>query len=89
MHVAEYLVNAKQTGILRDVAFLDKYQGVPGILYARPIVKPGEKVGRCLLPVPVLMIQGWGMVCWGRLEDVTSGWWWCGYECGFPTRVVS
>ncbi len=44
MNVAEYLVNAMHTGILRDTHFLDKYQGNPDIIYARAMVEPGTKV---------------------------------------------
>ena len=38
-------LQALKTGILRDVSFLDKYQNDPDVLYARPIVQPGSKVG--------------------------------------------
>jgi len=44
-HVAEYCVNAQRTGTLRDFAFLEKWQGLPEVLYARPLVEPGSKVG--------------------------------------------
>ncbi|GAB4823654.1 hypothetical protein N2152v2_010700 [Parachlorella kessleri] len=44
LNVAEYLVNAMHTGILRDTHFLDKYLGQPDIIYARAMVEPGSKV---------------------------------------------
>eukprot|EP00887_Chlorella_sp_A99_P000154 scaffold16.g154.t1 len=50
MLTAEYIVNAKRTGILRNLSFLDKYQarpdsiGLPGVIYAKPCVQPGTKV---------------------------------------------
>ncbi|EFN56176.1 hypothetical protein CHLNCDRAFT_144890 [Chlorella variabilis] len=44
MQVAEYIVNARRTGVLRSLAFLDRYQGVPGVLYAKPCVPAGAHV---------------------------------------------
>lgn len=44
MNIAEFSVNAMRTGVLRDFKFLEKYQGDPDVLYARPIVQPGTKV---------------------------------------------
>lgn len=44
MNVAEFSVNAMRTGILRDTAFLDKYQGLSDVLYARALAEPGSKV---------------------------------------------
>jgi len=32
-------VNAKKTGILENTNFLDKWQGNPDVLYARPLVE--------------------------------------------------
>ena len=44
INIAEYSVNAMNTGILKDVSFLDKYQGVDDVLYARTLADPGSKV---------------------------------------------
>lgn len=44
IHAAEYIVNARRTGVLRDLAFLERYQGVPGVLYAKPCVQAGAHV---------------------------------------------
>jgi hypothetical protein len=39
MQMAEYSINAKLTGILRDTHFLDKWKQHPDVLYARPLVE--------------------------------------------------
>jgi biotin carboxylase len=44
MNISEFSVNAMRTGILRDTKFIEKYQGRPDVLYARPIVQAGSKV---------------------------------------------
>ena len=44
MPIAEFSVNAMRTGILRQVDFLDKYQGREEVLYARTLVEAGAKV---------------------------------------------
>lgn len=44
MNIAEYSVNAMKTGILGSTSFLDKYQGVKDVLYARALAEPGSKV---------------------------------------------
>ena len=43
---AEYIVNARKTGHLQDLAFLDKWKTAPGVIYAKPCVQPGAQVGR-------------------------------------------
>lgn len=37
--MAEFSVNAKKTGILENTNYLDKWQGNPDVLYARPLVE--------------------------------------------------
>jgi hypothetical protein len=37
--MAEYSINAKSTGILRNTAFLDKWVNHPDVLYARALVE--------------------------------------------------
>jgi carnosine synthase len=44
-NIAEYSVNALKTGRIRDLDVLKKYQGKPDVLYANPLVSPGDKVG--------------------------------------------
>lgn len=44
MFVAEYLVNARRTGTLRDLAFLERYQGQEGVIYAKAMAEAGAKV---------------------------------------------
>ncbi|KAL4430749.1 hypothetical protein ABPG75_006005 [Micractinium tetrahymenae] len=43
-NIAEYSVNALRTGRLRDLDFLNPYQGRPDVLYANPLVEAGERV---------------------------------------------
>lgn len=43
VQMAEYSINAKQTGILESVSFLDKWQDHPDVLYARPLVQVCER----------------------------------------------
>lgn len=42
--IAEFSVNAMRTGLLRNVDFLERYQGDADVLYARALVEPGSKV---------------------------------------------
>jgi carnosine synthase len=44
-NIAEYSVNALKSGTIRDVKFLEPYQGRPDVLYANPLVEAGAKVG--------------------------------------------
>jgi carnosine synthase len=44
LQMAEYSINAKTTGILRNTAFLDKWVNHPDVLYARALVEAGSKV---------------------------------------------
>lgn len=44
VQMAEYSINAKSTGILRNTAFLDKWVNHPDVLYARALVEAGSKV---------------------------------------------
>eukprot|EP00775_Hariotina_reticulata_P008709 gene8709-8890_t len=44
VQMAEYSINAKTTGILRDTHFLDKWKNNPDVLYAKPLVQAGSKV---------------------------------------------
>ena len=44
MNIAEFSVNAKKSGVQRDLTFLDKNQDMPGVLYARPLVDAGSSV---------------------------------------------
>lgn len=44
VQMAEYSVNAKRSGVLRDFKFLDEWAGHPDVLYARPLVPAGSKV---------------------------------------------
>ena len=44
VNVAEYSVNAMNSGILKNTDFLEKYQNQDGVLYARPLIEPGCKV---------------------------------------------
>jgi biotin carboxylase len=44
MCIAEYSTNAMRSGILRDVSFLEPYQNLPNVLYARPLAQPGSRV---------------------------------------------
>ena len=41
MYVAEYIVNAKRTGKLRDFSFLEKWKAADGVIYARAMAEPG------------------------------------------------
>jgi hypothetical protein len=41
--MAEYSINAKTTGILRDTHFLDKYNNNPDVLYAKPLVQVSKR----------------------------------------------
>ena len=58
MQVAEYIVNARRTGVLRSLAFLDRYQGVPGVLYAKPCVPAGAHVRVQPPPLPRPALPG-------------------------------
>ena len=42
--IAEYSINAKKTGKISAIDFLEKYEAHPDVLYARPLVAVGEKV---------------------------------------------
>ena len=42
--IAEYSLNAKKTGKVAAIDFLEKYESHPDVLYARPLVAVGEKV---------------------------------------------
>ena len=44
-NIAEYSVNALKSGTIRDIKFLEPYQGRPDVLYANPLVEAGAKVG--------------------------------------------
>lgn len=59
MQVAEYIVNARRTGVLRSLAFLDRYQGVPGVLYAKPCVPAGAHVRVQPPPAPSPCAARW------------------------------
>ena len=39
VHMAEYSINAKKTGVLRDFSFLDKWTTHPDVLYAKPLAQ--------------------------------------------------
>ena len=41
--IAEYTVNAEVSGILQNTDFLDKWQDNPDVIYAKPIIKAGQK----------------------------------------------
>ena len=41
--IAEYTINAEVSGIIQHTNFLDKWQDNPDVMYARPIVKAGDK----------------------------------------------
>jgi hypothetical protein len=43
VQMAEYSINAKSTGILRNTAFLDKWVDHPDVLYARALVEVSLK----------------------------------------------
>lgn len=47
VQMAEYSINAKVSGIIRHIDFLDKWKQHPDVLYARPLVKvrPGCTTG--------------------------------------------
>lgn len=44
VQMAEYSINAKVSGVLRDTHFLDAWKDHPDVLYARPLVEAGAKV---------------------------------------------
>ncbi|KIZ02970.1 ATP-grasp domain containing 1 [Monoraphidium neglectum] len=44
LRLAEYSVNAPATGVIESTDFLEPWAGLPGMIYARPLVAPGDKV---------------------------------------------
>lgn len=42
--IAEYSINAPRSGVIENDRFLAKWVGHPNVIYARPLVSPGDKV---------------------------------------------
>ncbi|KDD77179.1 ATP-grasp domain-containing protein [Helicosporidium sp. ATCC 50920] len=60
--IAEFSVNSSTTGVLQNTDFCDEAAAMPGVLYARPLAKQGQKVVCVKDGMPTwvaeLMVQG-------------------------------
>lgn len=57
VNIAEYSVNAMKSGILKSVDFVNKYQSMDGVLYARPLAEAGSKVTGALDGLPTWICE--------------------------------